>query len=74
MNRSTLILVLLAILAAFVAGYCFLAYVMAGSFSVAAGDSRPYARAAALWGVAGIASLVLALGLALAAWSRWRLR
>lgn len=69
-NRASLILTLLSIFAALVAGYCFLGYVMAGSFSVAAGDSRPYARAAAVWGVAGITSVGLALGFAVAAWRR----
>lgn len=72
MKRSSALWGLLSVLAFVLALYCFAGYAMNASFSVAAGSGRDHGSAAVLWGCAGLVSLGLAVGLAIAAWRRAR--
>jgi hypothetical protein len=55
---------------AFVVGlYCFAGYAMNASFSVTASGDRN-ARAAVIWGGAGIGSMIVSFMLVIAAWKR----
>ena|ERR1700741_278353 len=71
--RTKLLLALLAGVAIAIGLFCFSGYAMNASFSVAAED-RQYARAAARFGIAGMVSLVAAVGFGIAAWRHGRVR
>jgi hypothetical protein len=59
----------LAIVAFIAALYCFSAYAMNASFSVAAPErTERYAHSAAWWGLTGLASIATGIALAIAAW------
>lgn len=70
-TRSTLIVA--AGVAMFVALYCFSGYAMTASFA-GAGDPAGYSGYAVRWAIAAIASLLLAIGCAVAAWRQARRR
>ena len=62
--KSSLLPVILLVLAILGTVYCLAGYLMVGSFASAAGEPQPYARAAVLWAVIGAAGLALAAAMA----------
>ena len=73
--RRTPLLILAAIVAILAALYCFSGYAMNASFSVAAPERHDYyAQRGIIWGVVGLASTVVAVGLLVGAWRSRRHR
>lgn len=70
MTRPVRRRLILGCVAIVIAAYCFSSYAMNASFSVAANQAQPFRDRAIAWGVAGLASLGLAIWLIAATLAR----
>ena len=73
MNRR-LVFSVLAVLALAAAAYCFMAYAMTASLHVPDATGRDDGRAALLWAIGIVVSLLAAVALAVTAWRQGRTR